>query len=39
MIHGVKIYKGDGTLKEEISSEKARELYNKFNPKEEEDSV
>jgi len=31
MIHGVKIYKGDGTLKEEISSEKARELYNDRN--------
>ena len=31
MIHGIKIYKGDGTLKEELSSEKALQHYNKNN--------
>ena len=31
MISGIKIYRSDGTLKEEISEEKARELYNETN--------
>ena len=31
MINSVKIYDGNGTLKEEITSEKAKELYNKQN--------
>ena len=31
MISGIKIYKGDGTLKQEINQAEARELYNETN--------
>ena len=31
MISGIKIYDGNGTLKEEISPEKANEIYNEHN--------
>jgi hypothetical protein len=31
MINGIKIYNKDGVLKEEISSKKAREIYNETN--------
>lgn len=31
MINSVKIYDGNGTLKEEITPEKAKELYNEQN--------